>query len=92
MQVYGFTIQVVSIPNEDLEAWSNQLWEAGCDDSSPGVFSGKPYVHFDREAASLDAAIASAVKAVRSTGVEIDRVELEDDDLAAITQQSGAAS
>jgi len=85
MQTYGFTIQVQEIPDNDLDRWSDLLWEAGCDDSSPGIFCGQPYVHFDREARSLDAAIASAVAAVRSTGVMIERVELADDELAAVT-------
>ncbi len=90
MQTYGFTVQVLKIPDGDLDRWSNLLWKTGCDDSSPGIFCGRPFVHFDREARSLDAAIASAVEAVRSTGVMIERVVLADDELAAVTAAAAA--
>lgn len=79
---FSFTVWVTSLPEGcDLAAWSNALWEAGCDDSSPGIDCGRPYVHFDRESSSLSAAINSAVKAVRSTGAVVSRVEMLEEEL-----------
>ncbi len=85
MQVYEFTVQVASDSFDDLERWSNRLFESGCDDSSPGVYCGHPYVKFHREADTLEAAIASVVQTVRSTGVDVERVKLDCNDLSSMT-------
>ena len=45
---------------------------------------------FDCEAKSLDAAIVSAVAAVRSTGVLIERVGLAHDELAGVSAAAAA--
>lgn len=82
---YRFAIWCETLPEgQDLAMWSNQLWDAGCDDSSPGVHNGIPCVHFDREADSLTAAINSAVAAVRSTGAVVTRLEIPAEDLAVL--------
>lgn len=85
MTTYSFDILVSELPNDDLMAWSDALFEAGCDDSSPGVHCGAPYVHFDREAASLEQAIKSAASQVQTTGVEVLKVELSTESLAELT-------
>lgn len=82
---YSFAIWCQALPEgQELAMWSNLLWDAGCDDSSPGIHNGIPCVHFDREADSLTAAINSAVAAVRSTGAIVTRVEILAEDLAAL--------
>lgn len=85
MSEFEFTIHVKSIPNDDLETWTNQLWDNGCQDSSPGISCGRPSVHFCREADSLEAAMKSALELVRSTGVEVERIELDGDALELLT-------
>ena len=80
MKNFGFTIWVKDI-NDNLEAWTNALFEAGCDDSSPGIFCGQPYTHFDRASSNLESAIGSAIQDVRKTGVEVDRVEIVAEDI-----------
>ena len=57
---------------EDFEA---QFYEKGCDDALVSFQRGHTIVDFAREAASLDEAIASALKSVAATGAQIDRVE-----------------
>ena len=59
---------------------------ARCDDASAGSRNGIGHVHFDRPAASLNEAIASAVADLRASGLEVERVEIERDDLAEIVQ------
>lgn len=59
---------------------------ARCDDASAGSCNGIGHVHFDRPAASLNAAIASAVADLRDCGLDVERVEIESDDLAQIVQ------
>lgn len=41
---------------------ANELYEAGCDDGSPGVFCGQLEVTFDREAETMRDAIYSALE------------------------------
>ena len=48
----------------------------GCDDGTPASRDGLAWVHFDREAPSLEEAIHSAVSQVRSAGLEVSKVEL----------------
>ena len=59
---------------------------AQCDDASAGSRIGIGHVHFDRPAASLNKAIASAVADLQVCGLEVERVEIEADDLSEIVQ------
>ena len=47
------------------EELADQLFEAGCDDGTPGVCCGVPVIGFSREADSLESAIRSAVADVK---------------------------
>lgn len=62
---------------------AEQLY-AQCDDASAGSCNGIGHVHFDRPATSLNDAIASAVADLRGCGLEVERIEIEADDLAEI--------
>ena len=61
---------------------ANALYDAGCDDGTPGSSGGVAFVGFDREASDLSCAIRSAVADVRKAGFDIIRIEIEADDLA----------
>ena len=63
------------------EELANALFEAGCDDCSPGSHEGRAYADFAREANSLEIAIASAVTEVQSTGCTVEQVVIADDRL-----------
>lgn len=55
-----------------------RLVEAGCDDGTFGSCNGAAFIEFDREARSLDDAIVSAIRDVRSAGLEVDRVTTDE--------------
>jgi hypothetical protein len=75
MPVHVFTLVLDQEPtDEQLDA----LVGAGCDDAAFGVERGLPIAEFDREAPALADAIASAVRAVESTGLRALRVLDED--------------
>lgn len=68
----------MSMTQEKFLRMSDALFEAGCDDSSPGVCRGVVAIDFDREAKTLRAAIESAVADVERAGYRIARVEPSD--------------
>jgi hypothetical protein len=80
---YGFTVYLKSVTavTDDL---ANRLFESGCDDGTPFSRDGEVAIGFDRDAPSLEAAIASAVADVRSAGFAVSRIELDPADLPAI--------
>ena len=80
-RVFGFTVYPVGSV-ELTDELCDRLFEAGCDDASPGVTCGVMDIPFDRESASLGEAILTAVQQVRSIGLEVDRIEIDRDDLA----------
>jgi hypothetical protein len=54
--------------------WTDQadaLFAAGCDDGTPASSQGLAWIHFDREAASLEEAIRSAVINVQAAGLTV---------------------
>jgi hypothetical protein len=72
---YEFTL-ILEGPLELTEELADRLFEAGCDDGTPGVCGGVFSIDFHREAGSLEAAISSAIQDVRSAGCEVDRIEI----------------
>jgi hypothetical protein len=76
LKTYSFTM-VLSEVTEITVEMADALFEAGCDDSTPGSRCGVVYVHFDREAPTLGDAIGSAVKDVERAGFSVARVEVE---------------
>ena len=64
---------------EITEELADRLFDAGCDDGTPGTFCGTPYIRFHREAGSLESAIRSAVADVQKAGCVVERVQIEHD-------------
>lgn len=74
MPVHHFTL-IVDGPDLQDDVFIDRLFEAGCDDAAIGRSDGIQYVDFDREAASLDEAVLSAVRDVEHVdGVSVVRV------------------
>ena len=74
MPVHQFTL-IVEGPDLQDGVFIDRLFEAGCDDAAAGRIDGVQYVDFDREAASYDEAVLSAVADIeRIGGVQVIRV------------------
>lgn len=75
METHVFALVLDRRPtDEELD----ELFDAGCDDATFGLEHGLPVAQFDRGAATLADAIASAVRAVESVGLVAVRVLDED--------------
>jgi hypothetical protein len=86
MKTYEFDLYLDRI-TEITDDQANRLFAAGCDDGTPVSCEGATWIHFDREAASLEEAIRSAVAQVQSAGFTASKIELD----AASAVVSGAA-
>jgi hypothetical protein len=75
---YEFSL-ILKEGTEITEELADQLFDAGCDDGTPGTFCGVPYISFHREAESLESAIRSAVADVQKAGCVVERVQIEHD-------------
>jgi hypothetical protein len=76
MTKYEFTLILKGSP-ELTEEIADELFQAGCDDGTPGTLDGVFSVDFHREAETLEAAINSAIGNLKSAGYEVDHVEIE---------------
>ena len=76
MAKYEFTL-ILSGPLELTEEIADELFEAGCDDGTPGTRDGVFSIDFHRDASSLEEAIRSAIANVKSAGYEVERIEME---------------
>ena len=83
MALYEFTM-ILSKGTELTDDLAEALFEAGCDDGSPGSCEGVVSIDFHREAESLEAAIRSAIADVQKIGCTVAQVTLEADSLAAL--------
>jgi hypothetical protein len=72
---YEFSL-ILTQPDVTDEA-ADKLFEAGCDDGSILTRNGVTRIQFDRQAANLDAALASAIQSVERAGLNVSRVEIE---------------
>jgi hypothetical protein len=72
-----FEFRLILKPIEMTEELGNALYEAGCDDGTPGVSNGVPFVYFHREAKDLESAIRSAVADVQKAGCTVDCARIE---------------
>jgi hypothetical protein len=70
---FSLILSATDVSDEDAD----KLYEAGCDDGSILTRDGVTRVQFDREAPSLDEALASAIQNVESAGLAVARVEIE---------------
>ena len=73
---YEFTL-ILRGQVELTEKAADDLFEAGCNDGTPGSCNGVFSIDFHREANSLEEAIRSAIANVKSAGYEVERVEIE---------------
>ena len=80
MKYYEFDVILKAI-SEPSDEYADKLFDAGCDDGTLASRDGVTWIHFDREAPSLEEAIRSAVAQVQSTGLSVAKVEL---DIAAV--------
>jgi hypothetical protein len=69
---------------EVTDEYADKLYEAGCDDASILTRDGVTHLQFDREAANLDEALASAIQSVERAGFMVSRVEIERDEVRQI--------
>ena len=76
MNKYEFSLILKGSP-ELTEEIADELFEAGCDDGTPGTCNRVFSIDFHREADSLEAAINSAIKNVKSAGYDVERVQIE---------------
>jgi len=87
---------VDDLDGDALMEMSDALFEAGCDDASPGMSCGVISVPFDREADTLREAIVSAIQQVHQAGYKVDRVEPDErfvfDDINAQLAKGSAVS
>ncbi len=76
MKLYNFTITIEeSIDNLDvLDAFYGKL-----QDASVASGDGRTYIHFDREADSLDDALHSAIADLLSEGWHVRKISVEPD-------------
>ena len=76
MKTYEFDVILKNV-TEVSDEHADALFGAGCDDGTLVSRDGLAWVHFDREATSLELAIRSAVAQVQSTGLFVVKVELD---------------
>ena len=78
MKTYGFNVVLKNV-SQVTDEQADALFAAGCDDGTPTSSEGVAWIHFDREAASLEEAIRSAVAQVQAAGLMVAKVELDAD-------------
>jgi hypothetical protein len=76
MKTYEFDIFLKGV-SEVADDQADILFAQGCEDGTPTCCNGMTWIHFDREAPSLEAAIHSAIAQVRSAGFTVSKVELD---------------
>jgi hypothetical protein len=78
MKTYEFDVVLKGV-SDVTDEQADGLFAAGCDDGTPASRNGVAWVHFDRQAASLEEAIRSAVSQVQTAGLVVSKVELDMD-------------
>jgi len=73
MKEHEFTLVLTADPDEDQ---ANKMYGV-FGDGTISTIAGVPQIHFHREANSLEEAIRTAIGDVRSTGIDVERVEME---------------
>ena len=83
MKAYEFDVVLKDV-SEVSDDQADALFAAGCDDGTPASCDGVAWIHFDRQACSLEEAIRSAVAQVQTAGFAVSKVELDLDAAAAL--------
>jgi len=81
MREHEFTLVLKTDPSDQA---SDALY-AIFSDGTISTIAGVPRIHFHREAKTINEAIRSALSDVRSTKIEIERVELQPEAIAQAT-------
>lgn len=68
IKTYEFTLVLKNV-NEKTPHLEDGLYDAGCDDALVQYRNGAVYLDFDREAVSLEEAVISAIKDVKSSSI-----------------------
>ena|SRR5579884_3085681 len=76
VKAYTFDVYLTGVTQITADQ-AGVLHEQGCDDGTPASRDGLAWIHFDREALSLEEAIGSAIKQVQSAGFTVSKVELD---------------
>lgn len=76
MKTYEFDVVLKDVA-EVTDDQADALFAAGCEDGTPASCNGQAWIHFDRETASLEEAIRSAIAQVQSVGFRVAKVELD---------------
>ncbi len=76
MRTYEFDIVLKNV-SESTDAHAEALFDVGCGDGTLVSRDGVTWVHFDRDAPSLEEAIRSAVNQIQSAGLAVAKVELD---------------
>lgn len=74
-KTHSFTIYLDGVRTL-TDRLANRLYEAGCRDATIAFQNGELAIDYDRSAASLDKALASAVKDLIEHGYRIRRIEV----------------
>ncbi len=72
---FSFLVSVSGIDVSEDRPYENALLEAGCDDALIVVIDGELRLDFDREAASFDEAINSAISDIEKAGGRVTHIE-----------------
>jgi hypothetical protein len=75
-KIYEFDVVLRGV-DELTDDQADALFAAGCDDGTPASSSGTAWIHFDREASSLEDAIRLAIGQIRSAGFQVSKVDLD---------------
>ena len=78
MKTYDFDVVLKDV-SEVTDDQAERLFAAGCDDGTPASCNGLAWIHFDREASSLEEAIGTAVAQVQSVGFKVSKIQLDAD-------------
>jgi hypothetical protein len=78
MRTYQFDVLLKDM-SEITDEQADLLFAAGCDDGTPASCDGLAWIHFDREASSLEEGIRSAVAQVRAAGFTVSKIEIDAD-------------
>lgn len=73
MKEHEFTLILTADPNEDQ---ADRIYGT-FNDGTLSTIDGVPQIHFHREAGWLEEAIRTAIGDVRSTGFDVERVEMQ---------------
>ena len=75
MKTYEFDVVLKDV-SEVTDDQADALFTAGCDDGTPASCNGTAWIHFDREASSLEEAIRLALAQVQAAGLQVSKIEL----------------